>query len=105
MEASRNLQVLAINSEGWTSLLTVLSILLLQYLITALTPLMRRNNYSGYGREDYEMLSELENMIAGLFLTVRDSCPSRVANPADASGIVKRIPTQQTMSPRHASMQ
>lgn len=59
----RTAKVLAINSEGWTSLLTVLSILLLQYLITVLTPLMRRNNYSGYGREDYEMLSELENMM------------------------------------------
>ena len=53
----RTAKVLAINSEGLTSLLTVVSILLLQYFITVLTPLMRRNNYSGYGHEDYEMLS------------------------------------------------
>ena len=59
----RTAKVLAINSEGLTSLLTVVSILLLQYFITVLTPLMRRNNYSGYGHEDYEMLSELENMM------------------------------------------
>lgn len=59
----RSARVLEINSEAWTSLLTVFSILLLEYLITVLTPLIRRNNYSGYGREDYQMLTGLENMM------------------------------------------
>lgn len=51
------------NSEAWTSLLSVLSILICEYMITVLTPVMRRNNYSGYGSEDYEMLSGLENLM------------------------------------------
>lgn len=59
----RSARVLGINSEAWTSLLTVFSILLLEYMITVLTPLIRRNNYSGYGHEDYQMLTGLENMM------------------------------------------
>lgn len=51
------------NADAWTSLLSVLSILVCEYMITVLTPIMRRNNYSGYGAEDYEMLTGLENLM------------------------------------------
>lgn len=59
----RTARVIGINSETWTSLMTVFSILLLEYLITMVMPRIRQSNYSGYGSEDYAMLSGIENMM------------------------------------------
>ncbi|HOP00813.1 MAG TPA: histidine kinase N-terminal 7TM domain-containing protein [Flexilinea sp.] len=59
----RSSGTLNINVGGWTSLLMVVSIVVLEYLITLLMPLFERNSISGYGNQDYQIVSGLENMM------------------------------------------
>jgi hypothetical protein len=59
----RSSGVLGINIDGLISLLTVVSIVMLEFLITLILPLMERNSISGYGNEDYSLVSGLENMV------------------------------------------
>lgn len=61
--SKRGSGVLGINIDGFASLLTVVAIVFFEYLITLALPLFERNSISGYGNEDYSLLSGLENMI------------------------------------------
>lgn len=55
--------VLGINIDGLVSLLTVVSIVVLEYMVTLALPHLERDSISGYGDEDYSLLVGLENMI------------------------------------------
>lgn len=52
-----------IDVNAITSLVTVVSIVLMQFLVTVLMPYLERNQFAGYGLEDYQLVSGLETMM------------------------------------------
>lgn len=82
-----------INVGGWTSLLMVVSIVVLEYLITLLMPLFERNSISGYGNQDYQIVSGLENMMifSSELETYLESIISALCDKYQAKGVFVAI--------------
>ncbi len=59
----RSSGVLGINPGGWTSLLMVIMIIVLEGIVTLIMPWIKKSSISGYGGRDYEMMIGLENMV------------------------------------------
>lgn len=60
---NRSTNVLGLDMRGFNSLVTVVSVVLLEYLIMLLMPYLDRNSIAGYGHEDYALYKQLTGMI------------------------------------------
>lgn len=60
--ANRSTGILSLNINGMASLLTVISIVVLEYLIMLLLPKIQRNSVTGYGQKEYDLYTSLERV-------------------------------------------
>ena len=97
----RSSGVFGINTGGWTSILMVVSIIVLEYFVTFFMPLVEKNSFSGYGVKDYELVtgignmmvfsSELETYLESIISALCDKYQSKGAFAAsiDANGAIE----------------